>query len=203
MQKIVIIIILFIGVSVQGQKGDVTLFFKNGEVFSGSGKLKGAHFIKFTPASGGGSKTIHFEELTKAEMMDSEGEKITYALWPIVKKNKKPKEPSVIGELVSGKVYLYVKGVIHKNEGSIMFPTDPVVGAQVITAGGPSHFFIRKEGDKEVIHLGSSQRTIKGLLSKLHDVFDECPEVYNRITEGNLHFDTIMKAVEFYNGSCK
>lgn len=87
---------------------------------------------------------------------------ITYRLFPITKKNGEPKEASVLGELVSGNVSLYIKGKIKDVEKlphtqSLGFGRKPMQQSKV-------HYFIRKHGQKTAVHLNSSSYIIRELL---------------------------------------
>ncbi|MBJ2176347.1 hypothetical protein JBL43_18995 [Aureibaculum sp. A20] len=202
MIRIIFLMFLFlITKSINAQKGDTVLYFKNGDTISGYGRLKGAEFIKFKKDKKGGYKTISFNNLNKADVKIKDTI-ISYKLFPITKKNGKAKTPSVIGLFESGSVNLYVKGDIKR----IAYFTQQL-GGTGLTFGGTTdsiiHYFLRKETEPKAVHIGSSYFGNEHLLKSTENIFSECPDLLENILKESSVDTSIYEIIEKYNTSCK
>ena len=89
--KIILLTFIFLVTTwANAQKGETTLYFKNGDTISGTGKLKGAEFIKFKHKKGTPYRQISFKNLYRADVILKDTV-ISYRLFPIVNKGGKRK----------------------------------------------------------------------------------------------------------------
>ncbi|MBW1297086.1 hypothetical protein [Aquimarina litoralis] len=203
MKKIVIVLLLFSITTVTSQKGNVKVYFKNGEVAIGKGKLKGDKYINFKEKSSKKSKKLNFEELNKVEMTLKDSVVMTFKLHPIIKKNKTRKKPVVIGKLVSGKVNLYIKGDINAVRNSEVYHNGQDFTYTGVRATGLIHYFMKKEGEIDAIHLNSNQYTLKYLLKFTGKTFDACPDLFSKLYKNLTYEDTLEDFIKQYNSQCK
>lgn len=209
LKKKLFLFILIFGLSFSNssysQKGDVEIFFKNGEVVYGEGKLKGDKWINFKGHNKEQYIKISFDSIDKAKMKIDDSI-ITFRLYSIIKKNKKQKKPLVLGEFVKGNVNLFLKGEDLANKGMThtwYFPSNNMTTTfNYMTTISIPHFFINKKGDKNVIHIGAIDHGYSAL-SNLEDVFNKCPDLYIRIMDNNRgYFKYIKDVIEYYNKKC-
>ncbi len=195
-----VFLILFTAL-LNAQNGETVLYFKSGDTVRGTGSLKGAKYINFKKENTSKKIKFSFDVLKKAEIKVNDTLTLTYRLFPIVKKNGSIKEPSVIGELVSGNVSLYIKGDL-KNMDQVWNPVaiggSPFMGTQA----APVHYFLRKHGEESAVHINSSYFQISKLLSNTGSVFSDCPQVYQYMLARAEHLKTINEAIEYYNSKC-
>ncbi|MGO3707436.1 MAG: hypothetical protein ACTJGD_10040 [Mesonia hippocampi] len=202
MMKILMFVLLFfISKSINAQRGDTVLYFKNGDTISGYGILKGADEIKFRKDKKDKYKKINFKTLEKADIKIKDTI-ISYKLFPITKKNGKEKTPSVIGLFVNGKVNLYVKGEV-KKRGYFTQHLDDTGMIYAGTIDAIVHYFIRKENEPNAVHIGSSYYTDAHLLKDTEKIFSECPDLLKKILESSNGHKNIYEIIERYNTSCK
>ena len=204
MHRFSLIFLLFITAFLNAQSGDTVLYFKNGDTIKGTGTLKGAKEINFKKEDTSEKIKFSFDILEKAEIKLNDTVTITYRLFPIRKKNGKPKDASVLGELVFGNVSLYFKGRItdiSKLPHSNMLNTSgmPISNYKNF---GVVHYFIRKHGEESAVHLDSSQYTIRQLLNNTGLVFSDCPKVYQYMLTITEHITSLNEAIEYYNTKC-
>jgi len=206
MKKVIVVLLLFSFTHIIAQKGAVTVYFKNGEIASGKGKLKGVKYINFKEDSSKKNKKLSFDDLDKVEMTLKNGQIMTFRLHPIVKKDGTRKTPSVIGKLVSGKINLYIKGNINNANitGTVTFNNTGVGGmSQEVGVDRLIHYFMKKDGETDAIHLKSNQYTLKQLLQFTGKTFDECPEVFSKLYLGITKENTLEEFIKQYNTQCK
>lgn len=203
MKKIFLIFFILLTTFVEAQNGETILYFKNGNTVVGTGFLKGEKYINFKKENTSKKVKFSFDIIDKADIKLNDSVTITYRLFPITDKNGKPKENSVLGELVSGNVSLYVKGSIkdvsklpHSNMANHFG------GVTGFKNSGVVHYFIRKQGQENAVHLNSSQYTIRQLLNGVGLVFSDCPEVYQYMLTITEHVKSLNEAIEYYNKKC-
>lgn len=202
MKNLLLIFLIFFTALLNAQNGETVLYFKNGDTVKGTGALKGAKYINFKEENTSKKINLSFDDLEKAEMKLNDTVVITYRLFPITKKNGEPKEASVLGELVSGNVSLYVKGVI---KDVTKLPHSKLMGmgsGMTNIQSPPVHYFIQKHGQENAVHLNSSAYTIKQLLNGAGLVFSDCPEVYQYMLTITEHIKSLNEAIEYYNKKC-
>lgn len=202
MKRLFSIFLLFFTVLLSAQSGETILYFKSGDTVYGKGTLRGAREISFKKENTSKKIKFDFEILEKAEIKLNDTVSITYRLFPITKKDGTQKDASVLGELVSGNVSLYVKGKIkdvsklpqNQPNGSVNFYD---IGSDEIV-----HYFIRKHGEESAVHLNSSYFTIHQLLNGADLVFSDCPEVYQYMMTITKHIKSLNEAIDYYNKKC-
>ncbi len=200
MKKLLPIFFLLFTALFNAQNGETVLYFKNGDTIKGEGSLKGAKYINFKKEDTSKKIKFSFDILEKAEIKLNDTVTITYRLFPITKKNGEPKEESVLGELVSGNVSLYVKGYVRdvsKLPHSQMGGSGPYNIQPALV-----HYFIRKHGEESAVHLNSSYFTIRQLLNGAGLVFSDCPKVYQYMLTITDHIKSLNEAIEYYNKKC-
>ncbi len=198
------IFLLFFTVLLNAQNGETVLYFKNGDTVYGKGALKGAREISFRKENTSKKIRFDFDILEKAEIKLNDSVTITYRLFPITKKDGTPKDASVLGELVSGNVSLYVKG---KVSDISKLPHSDMLNYNILPTGRMGkdqnvHYFLRKHGEENAVHLNSSQFTIHQLLYGAGMVFSDCPEVYQYMMPITKHIKSLNEAIEYYNKKC-
>ena len=176
--KLLLTLFLLVFTVLSAQNGETVLYFKNGDTVYGKGSLTGAREIRFKKENTSKKIKFDFGILDKAEIKLNDTVTITYRLFPITKKDGAPKDASVLGELVSGNVSLYVKGKI--SDISKLPDNQPNGSLEPFQfdSGEIVHYFIRKHGEENAVHLNSSYFTIHQLLNGAGLVFSDCPEVY-------------------------
>ena len=202
--KILFLVLTFFFTSwMSAQKGDATLYFKNGDTISGIGKLKGAEFIKFRKNKKDSYKLIGFDKLHKADVAN-EDTIVSFALFPIVKKNGKVKTASVIGLYEIGEVNLYAKGEIKKI--IMQMYTFNSNGMPGFVSGGvgdaPVHYFLRKNNETKAVHVGSNLREVESALKNTEHIFSKCPELIKSLLIKSNYDTTMFEIVRAYNIGC-
>ncbi len=204
MKKILLYFLILFSIFLNAQNGETVLYFKNGDTVKGKGSLSGAKFINFKKENSSKKIKFSFDILEKATIKLNDSVTITYRLFPITKKNGEPKEASVLGELVSGNVSLYVKGEIRDISKLPHNQSHMTSGPNSFSFGGDAmvHYFLRKHGEENAVHLNSSYFTIRQLLNGTGLVFSDCPQVYQYLLTITEHVKSINEAIEYYNKKC-
>jgi len=130
---------------------------------------------------------------------------MTFRLHPIIKKDQTRKKPVVIGALVSGKVNLYIKGNINavRSSGAYHNAQDFSFSGPTGKAKGLVHYFMKKEGETDVIHLNSNYYTLKHLLEFTGKTFDECQDLFSELYLNLQYEDTLEQFIKHYNNQCR
>ena len=65
-----------------------------------------------------------------------------------------------------------------------------------------NNFYVKNEGDSEVIHLGSNQLFTKNFKQGASEFFKSCPELVEKIQNREFKKKDIVRIVRYFNLDC-
>ncbi len=178
--------------NIYGQEAPVKIVYKNGTILNGTGRLASKNRIKFS---------IHPEIKAKKISFDL----IDYALIGGKRYEQhavKDKKKKIVAEVkVAGAVWLYEVSTSGYNPGF-------TAGGSGNAALGGYHyninnFYVKNEGDSEVIHLGSNQLFTKNFKQGASEFFKSCPELVEKIQNREFKKKDIVNIARYFNFNCK
>ncbi|WP_299675105.1 hypothetical protein [uncultured Dokdonia sp.] len=175
---------------IYGQEAPVEIIYKNGATLKGVGRLASKRRIKFTTHPEVKAKKISFDLIDYAMIGGKR-----YEQHPV--KDKKNK--IVVEVKVAGAVWLYE---VSRVGGSPLVPSTTGVG---FTGGGQfdiSNYYVKREGDLELIHLGSNQLFTKNFKKGASEFFKSCPKLVEKIQSREYKKKHIKRIVRYFNLNC-
>lgn len=198
-----LVIILMIGLTgvwaptpLHAQKTKAVLTFKDGSIKTGLGKIAGKN-IKFRTRKKAKAVKYPMTSLQQAKIY-YQTEVTTY----VSVKVKGREAPSVLEQVATGKVDLYLKLTQGYNPSYVNngFGTNGnFMGGYIYSI---NDFYVKKEGETEAFHLGSNQLFTKNFKKAASDFFKDCPELVKKIQDRSLKKRDLIEIVEFYNNQC-
>jgi hypothetical protein len=198
--KIMLCIIFLSLCSCATPKVETTVYFKDGSQKVGLGLIKNNE-LKFKNDKEAKPEVFNFSLIDKVQM--NAGRVLsTYVLMPI-----KDKENSIVlEEIVAGAVTLYQLQTQGYNPGFAAAGGNFGSAGSIGFAGGYSYninnFYIKREAETAVTHLGSTQLFSKNFSKAASVYFADCPELAAKIEAKDLKKKDLKQIVEFYNNQC-
>jgi len=184
--------------TITGQKCEATLYFKDGTVLKGYGKLKINGVVKFRKTLDEKPKKHDFVVLEKMETTINEDSKV------FVQVKVKNKEKLEILDLeIKGKLNLYIKinqGYNHNfsgnfEQGGMSIPTG-------VNFYSIQNYYVKRKDENQAFHLGSNQAFSKNFKKAASLYFSDCPELVNKIENKVYKKKDLKRIIKFYNENC-
>ena len=188
MKKILVLIILFMGVHLYGQK-NVTLFFRNGDSLKVISYLSsGMTTIKYRTSEDSKKIRVSYRKVKKAVRHFTSSD-ITYTY----KIKKGHTTPILLEQVTSGKMYLY-KFNFTRNSSS---------GGGMSMSSDHSEYYVCKDDSDVVTTFNASGVFIEnGFRKKSVMIFKDCPELVKKIANKTWKMKDIPAIVDYYNVKC-
>ena len=192
--------------TLNAQRSEAILTFKDGTVKKGFGKLISQDRVKFRKNKKSKAKKYPFKTLEHVKIKEYD-EFHTYAYIRIQNKKK----PRVLEVKLTGYLSLYELSRTHHNPHNF---GGGFGGAGGFGGGGASvgltfghsyninNFYVRKEGQKEATHLGSNQLFSKNFKKAASAYFKDCPSLVKKIQSRTFKKRDLEKIVKYYNNKC-
>ncbi|MGY3793193.1 hypothetical protein [uncultured Aquimarina sp.] len=191
---------IFYSCSLQAQKSSAILIFKDGTELKGFGKIKSFGKVKFRKTKKDKAKKYKFDELHSVKIYEG-GELNTY----VYKSIKDSEFPKVLQLITEGKVTLYK---IH-TEGYYGTPNIGAggFGGTGVGFGGGNYYsmnsyYVKRENEEEVTHLGSTHLFSKNFKKAASTYFKDCTSLVEKIQNKEFKKRHIREVVEYYNNDC-
>jgi len=165
------------------------LILKNGNKLIVLGKIQGNNF-KYKNHSKDKTKTLHFSEIDYVRIRYSENDIKTFKYFKITDTEKH----KVLEEIEKGKVVLYTTST----NGYV----NPFGAGMQRIAYTIENYYVKKQSDKEVLHLGSNQLFTKNFIEGASSFFEDCIELVEKIKSEKFKKSDIVEIVKFYNTHC-
>lgn len=199
MIKLYLLVLIFIGSIYIGfaQKTKAELILKDSTHLIGLGKLTNKGQIKFRKTKKDKPIKYDFSDLAFVKIEEYDGAK-EYVQKPV----KDRTTPEILTVIKKGKVNLYKTIFAGYNYA-------PPVGPNGFGAGGVgvaysiNHFYVSKEGEEEVTHLGSTHIFSKNFKKAASEYFKDCPVLVEKIQVREYKKRNIEELVAFYNTECE
>lgn len=189
MKKIIILLVLFIGISCLAQKQRATLYFKDGSELKGYAKITSSQKIKFRKKA---DERPQFFEHTKIDRIIFEVDHMEYKYMNILGNSGSPRLLEIIkkGDLIlylntTKSPTMYTAGGGYGGGGSITFT-----------------YFVAKKGDDIATTIAYRGSITSGFKKKAIKYFSDCPILVEKIKTKYFKQKDIIKIVEFYNNNC-
>ncbi|RZS98804.1 hypothetical protein [Aquimarina brevivitae] len=194
-----IIITCLICVHAYSQRNKAILVFKDGTKIEGLAKINRAGIIKFRKAKGEKRVKYSFETLQYATLYDRDGGNTYFRL-----KVKGQSSPEILQRMQSGKVSLYKINTSGVNTMMMGGGAGGGFGAPMVmtTPYSINDYYVKKEGEEAVTHLGSTQLFSKNFKKAASDYFADCPVLVEKIQQREFKKKDIEAIVRFYNSQC-
>jgi len=199
-----ILICFFATIHIYAQKTEAVLTLKDSTQLKGLAKINIAGKVKYRKTKKDKPVLYDFAQLISVKLYEGFGNS-TY----VKKKVKNSTSPvfKILEVIEEGKVNLYKK--VH--EGNSYMPSTSAGGnfGGVGFGGGfgprysISNYYIQKEGEEEVTHLGSTSIFSKNFKKAAAAYFADCPILVEKIQKRKYKKRDINAIVEFYNLDCK
>jgi len=195
--------LLFCTATLNAQRSEAILTFKDGTVKKGFGKLISQDRVKFRKNKKSKAKKYPFKNLKHVKIKEYD-EFHTYAYIRVQNKKK----PRVLEVKLTGYLSLYELSRTYHS------PHNFGGGAGGFGGGGASvgftfghsyninNFYVRKEGQKEATHLGSNQLFSKNFKKAASAYFKDCPSLVKKIQSRTFKKRDLEKIVSYYNNKC-
>ncbi|ALM08804.1 hypothetical protein SB49_14120 [Sediminicola sp. YIK13] len=177
-----------------------TIYFKDGSQKFGFGLIKGNELI-FKKTEKDKPVAYNFSSLDKVEMNPGKASS-TYVLMPIKDKG----DLVILEEIVVGAVSLY-QSTAQSYRSDISNSTGNLGNAGGIGfAGGNfynvNNFYLKREEETVVTHLGSNQLFSKNFGKVASEYFHDCPILLTKIESKEFKKRDLKQLVEYYNNQC-
>ncbi|WP_442845062.1 hypothetical protein [Leeuwenhoekiella sp. H156] len=177
----------------------VTLYMENGEVAKGFATQNPYKKVKFKTERQGKGVTYTFDEIAQAEYNTNEGIK-RYIKLPLADKE----DELVVQEIVTGRVSLYTTNRQGYNPGAPM--GFGAAGGMGMGFGGYAYnidnFYLKRETETGMTHLGSNQLFTKNFIKAASDYFKDCPQLVEKIEAKDYRKQDLRAIVTYYNENC-
>ncbi len=189
---LVILMFLLDSTLVCAQKNKVELFFKDGTVLTGLGKLTG-DYIKYKPDKKDKPSKYHFALLDHA-VIHYDKLPLTYVYLYVNNK----KRPRVLEQVIGGEINLY--RISSMNRAPFPGGNGGFIGEYTFSTNS---YYILRSSDKKATYLGSNTLFSKNFKKEGVKFFKDCPKLIEKIKEETLKLKHIKEIVHFYNQKCK
>lgn len=195
MKKIIVLSFLLVTFFSFSQNQKATLFFKDGTHQSGYAKIIGSDEIKFKKDKKA-KKEIYNSDTIEALYILENDKNVVYHY----KKVKNKKNLKLLELLEKGILTLYRD----LNQG---YTAGFAAGGVGGFGGGGRHYsissyYVSKDENSEVYHLGSTDLFSKNFKKAATDYFKDCPSLVSLIEARKLKKKDIVEIVQYYNKNC-
>ncbi len=178
-------------IHLNAQQVKTTLYFKDGTVKSGYGKLANGDKVKFKKEKKEKAVKYHFSLLKEVQF--DLGNILTYVYLNV----KNIEKPKVLKRIVDGKISLYTLAT-----GGYAPASNAGGGFGGVYMYYINDFYVKKATSKSVTHLGSDQLFSKNFKKAASVFFKDCPSLVEKIQNEELKKRDIKEIVEYYNENC-
>lgn len=181
-----------------GQKTRAELIFKDGSLLEGIAEPIHSYNIKFKKDLNAKKQYFSFDEVDTL--------KVYYDLEPtiyVLVKIKKGYVPKVLELARSGKNVVHYRNILPVKTLPVAIPSND--GGSFMIGGGISrgtHSYVRKPYEEEAVHLASSNWISKNFKNTASNFFSDCPELVEKIQNGEFKKRDLKEIIDFYNTKC-
>ncbi len=195
---ITLVLLSFLSVSC-GMSNKTILYFNDGKELTGFGKITANDNINFKTENSK-IKKYDFKDLKRVKIYNGD-DVTTYVRIRVADKSS----DKVLEEVVLGKMNLYQKVIQGHMVGA---PMSGGVGggAPMMSAGHSysiSNYYVRRAGETEVTHLGSTNLFSKKFKKAASEYFSDCTSLVSKIQSRKFKKRHIEEVVTYYNTNCK
>ena len=182
------------------QKYKGILVFKDSTSIEGLAKLKSSGEIVFRKSKKDKKVKYSFDSLQYAKLYDPDGIHKYYQI-----KVKGVPTPKILQLVQEGKVTLYKLNTTGMNTMNMGAGAGGGFGAPMPMTYHYSidDYYVIKEGEKEVTHLGSTNLFSKNFKKAASDYFSDCPVLVEKIQQKEYKKKDIEAVIRFYNNNCR
>ncbi|WP_273568349.1 hypothetical protein [Maribacter halichondriae] len=179
------------------QNKKAVLFFKDGTVKEGLGKIHNKSFVKFQLDKRSTPVLYHFAGLDSLKIYE-EPEAVTYVYMKLSNK----KEPKVLKQLQTGKVSLYylIRG---QNSSTRIGGNGPGEGGfQNVSSSAKKDIYVKKNDEDTATYLSSLKLISKNFKETTTEYFKDCPNLVEKISNHEFTKYDMRRIVDYYNSTC-
>ncbi len=183
MKKIAIapLLILLLPITINAQKSEATLIFKDGSVLKGLGRLTNANTIRFRQTKKDKKQIYTFKEVDTLKVHYDYG--TTTYIEAAIENREEPKVLEVI--MVSNSIAYYHRYNYFTAMG-----------------GTSTHYYLKRKSDNQVIHFGSNQLGTLNFKKVATTFFSDSEELVQAIEEEKYGRYQLKEIIEVYEEKC-